>query len=297
MKSMMIVAAAALLLTPGASLAQKAGAAPDFNRDPNYGSVSLEAGFTPDPWTKSILAGGSTPASAALSGCEGSVSTAPDLQLDYDAGSLDLTIRAVASEDTTLLVNTPGGQWLCDDDSGGGLNPRVLISGPESGRYDIWVGTYGDEMVQSTLEISELGDTGTGGGGGEVDISLTPNYGTETLSAGFTPDPWTKSIMAGGSIAASTAKSGCEGSVSAAPDIQIFYEAGDADLTFRVSASDDTTLLVNTPNGRFYCDDDGAGGLDPKIVITNPQSGRYDIWVGTYSSEMVQSTLQVTELD
>ena len=296
MKSIVVAAAAALLLTPGASLAQKAGAAPDINRAPNYGSVSLDAGFTPDPWTKSILAGGSVPASTARSGCEGSVSAAPDLQLNYDAGSLDLTIRAIASEDTTLLVNTPSGQWYCDDDSGGDLNPRVLVSDPQSGRYDIWVGTYGDEMVQSTLEISELGDAEVAGGGA-VDISLTPNYGTANLDAGFTPDPWTKSILAGGSVAASTAKAGCQGAVSAAPDMQIFYSAGDADLTFRVEASDDTTLLINTPNGRFYCDDDSGGGVNPQVVITNPQDGRYDVWVGTYGDEMVQSTLQVTELD
>jgi len=295
MKSIAIAAAAAVFLTPGVSLAQKAGAAPDINRAPNYGSVSLDAGFTPDPWTRSIMAGGSVPASTARSGCEGSVSVAPDLQLNYDAGSANLTIRAIASEDTTLLINTPGDQWICDDDGGGDLNPQVVISEPESGRYDIWVGTYNDDMVQSTLEISELGSSG--GDGGAVDISLTPNYGTVELNAGFTPDPWTKSILAGGSVAASTAKAGCQGSVSAAPDMQVFYSAGDADLTFRVEASDDTTLLINTPNGRFYCDDDSGGGVNPRVVITNPQDGRYDVWVGTYGDEMVQSTLQVTELD
>jgi len=69
MKSIAIVAAAAVLLAPGASLAQKSGGRPDFSRAPNYGSVNLTAGFTPDPWTKSILAGGSTAASAARSGC------------------------------------------------------------------------------------------------------------------------------------------------------------------------------------------------------------------------------------
>jgi hypothetical protein len=56
---------AALLLAPTSSLAQKSGAKPDFTLEPNYGSVRLETGFTPDPWTKSILAGGSIPASAA----------------------------------------------------------------------------------------------------------------------------------------------------------------------------------------------------------------------------------------
>ena len=65
MKSIAVIAAASVLLAPGVSLAQKSGAKPDFTLDPNYGSVRLETGFTPDPWTKSILAGGSIAASAA----------------------------------------------------------------------------------------------------------------------------------------------------------------------------------------------------------------------------------------
>jgi hypothetical protein len=54
------------------------------------------------------------------------------------------------------LINTPNGRWYCDDDSGGSLNPKVQITNPQSGRYDVWVGTYGDDMVQSTLKVSEL---------------------------------------------------------------------------------------------------------------------------------------------
>jgi len=296
MKIIAVAASAMLVLAPTASLAQKTGSRPDFNLEPNYGTVNLDTGFTPDPWTKSILAGGSVPASAARSGCEGKVSAAPDLQLTFEAGDLDLTIKATASEDTTLLVNTPGGQWLCDDDSGGELNPMVTISDPASGRYDIWVGTYNDSMVQSTLEISELGGSSSTGGG-EPDINLEPNYGSVNLRSGFTPDPHEKAILAGGSIPASAAKSGCEGKVSAAADYQVFFEPGDMDLTFLVEASEDTTLLINTPNGRWYCDDDSGGGLNPKVLITNPQSGRYDVWVGTYGDDMVQSTLKVSELD
>lgn len=295
-KTIALTAMAAIAFAPGVSFAQKNGARPDFTLDPNYGEVSLEAGFTPDPWTKSILAGGSVPASSARSGCEGSVSAAPDLQLQYEAGEFDLTVRALASEDTTLLVNTPSGQWLCDDDSGGDLNPKVLISDPQSGRYDIWLGTYGNDMVQSTLEISELGDSGSSGGEAP-DPGLDPNFGSVNLDTGFTPDPHEKSILAGGSIAASVAKAGCEGKVSAAADYQVFFEAGSMDLTFLVEASEDTTLLINAPNGRWYCDDDSGGGVNPKVLITNPQSGRYDVWVGTYGDDMVQSTLKVSELD
>ncbi|MBA4808787.1 hypothetical protein [Brevundimonas sp.] len=296
MKIIAVAASAALLLAPTTSLAQKNGAKPDFTLEPNYGSVRLETGFTPDPWTKSILAGGSIPASAARSGCEGSVSAAPDLQLDFEAGTLDLTIKAMASEDTTLLVKTPGGQWLCDDDSGGGLNPMVTISAPSDGRYDIWVGTYNDDMVQSTLQISELGGSDSSDAGAP-NTDLEPNFGSVRLRSGFTPDPHVKSILAGGSIPASSAKSGCEGKVSAAADYQVFFEPGSMDLTFLVEASEDTTLLINTPNGRWYCDDDSGGGVNPKVLITNPQSGRYDVWVGTYGDDMVQSTLKVSELE
>jgi len=79
MKRIAAAAVAALMFTPGVALAQKSGSRPDFTLSPNYGEVELESGFTPDPWTKSILAGGSVAASAARSGCEGSVSAAPDL--------------------------------------------------------------------------------------------------------------------------------------------------------------------------------------------------------------------------
>ena len=93
MRSIAIVTAAALLLTPSVSFAQKSAVrnGPDFTLDPNYGSTRLSSGFTPDPFTKSIRAGGSTQASRVRSDCEGAVSSAPDFQLFYEAGSLDLT--------------------------------------------------------------------------------------------------------------------------------------------------------------------------------------------------------------
>lgn len=155
-RTIIISAAVAALLAPAAALAQKTPSAPDFELEPNYGSVNLTSGFTPDPHEQSILAGGSVPASGAKPGCEGLVSAAPDYQLFYEAGDLDLTFMVEADDDTTLLINTPNGRWYCDDDSGGGLNPKVQITNPQDGRYDIWVGTYGEDMVQSTLKISEL---------------------------------------------------------------------------------------------------------------------------------------------
>ena len=48
MKTIAIVTAAAMLLTPGVSLAQKSGGRPDASLEPNYGTVNLRTGFTPD---------------------------------------------------------------------------------------------------------------------------------------------------------------------------------------------------------------------------------------------------------
>jgi hypothetical protein len=54
---------------------------------------------------------------------------------------------------------------------------------------------------------------------------------------------------------------------------------------------------VQAPDGRFYCDDDSGAGLNPIVTIGNPISGRYTVWVGSYTSGVyAQSTLSISEL-
>ena len=43
----------------------------------------------------------------------------------------------------------------------------------------------------------------------------------------------------------------------------------------------DTTLVVNGPNGEWYCDDDSGEDINP-LVTLGSNAGRYEIWVGTY---------------
>ena len=148
------------LLFASLSLAFIAGpaAAQDLNGRPNYGEVSLESGFTPDPRVVALRAGGSQAASGFRSDCRGFVTSAPDVRLHYDAGSLPLIISVAAAADTTLVVNAPDGSWHCDDDGGvTGLNPSVRFNNPGGGRYEIWVGTYRAGVTQEAqLHISEV---------------------------------------------------------------------------------------------------------------------------------------------
>lgn len=271
-----------------------------------YGEVVLSAGFRPDPHRISLTAGGNIAASGVSSSCTGSIAEAPDYQVTYNAGSLPLVIRTEASSDTTLVVNGPDGNWYCDDDSGDGTNPLMSIPNPQSGVYDVFIGAYGGNGAAAQLYMTELNSNayGDGGGGnnsnyaGAVDPFAAANYGTLTLRAGFTPDPQVVSMRAGGSVAATNVADNCRGFVSRSPDLELSYAAGSLPLILSVDSSVDTTLVVNGPDGRWYCDDDGGNaGTNPALQFNNPLSGTYDIWVGTYTSGMSQpASLNVSEL-
>lgn len=125
--------------------------------------------------------------------------------------------------------------------------------------------------------------------------SLTANFGEINLSAGFTPDPYRVQITAGGSIDGGRLPGSCVGKISNAPDFEVTYSAGGLPLVFRTLSSVDTTLIINGPNGQWYCDDDSFGDGDAQVRFNNPQSGTYDIWVGTYGDSPAAATLLITE--
>jgi hypothetical protein len=288
-----LAAVAALLMTASAAQAQ------DLSATATYGEVRLSSGFTPDPHTVNLTAGGTIDVSSSISSsCQGSIARAPDYEVTYDAGSLPLYFYVHASSDTTLVINAPDAQWYCDDDSNGGVNPQVTFNNPRSGTYDIWVGTYGGGTNSATLFVTELsGSEGSGeGGSGRPDASLRAAFGEVYLSSGFTPDPHRVSLTAGGSLAASNVSSSCEGRIAEAPDYQITYEAGSLPLAIRTESSDDTTLVVNGPDGEWYCDDDSGGGTNAQVYFAKPASGVYDIWVGVYSGSPSRAQLVVTEV-
>ncbi len=125
----------------------------------NFGRSAIEGGFMPDPFTTSIVSGGDIDASHAglASGCRGYVTRQPDYILDYRDAASFVRFYAMGDGDTTLVINDGAGNWHCNDDSFGGLNPSVDIQNPPSGQYDIWVGSYrASQNLRSTLHVTEL---------------------------------------------------------------------------------------------------------------------------------------------
>lgn len=127
--------------------------------EPYFETLRLSAGFTGDPREIRIgAAGGFADTSGLPRECRSaSIGTRPDVRLIYNAGTVfPLNIYAYSrTDDLFLVVQLPNGQFRCNDDYSG-LNPAVLISNPQSGIYNIWLGVFGSELGAGTLAISEL---------------------------------------------------------------------------------------------------------------------------------------------
>lgn len=133
------------------------------------------------------------------------------------------------------------------------------------------------------------------------------------VRTGFTPDPMKFRLSAGGGrdpidVSSLNLRDSADNSVcgrafiTPRPDFRFTFAAGDRFplLRFYVITRNgaDATLLVNTPDARWRCNDDSYGGRMPTIDFRNPQPGRYDVWVGTYEgSRRNPATFHVTELD
>jgi hypothetical protein len=255
------------------------------------GSTSLSAGFQPDPVTVNVTAGGPVAGASADASCSGLMTSAPTYRLQYTNASNASLLRVYAEsvDDLTLVINAPDGNWHCNDDTFG-LNPAVDFQNPLTGQYDIWVGTFGGSSTQATLGITELQNVpgnaslpSTPGAGGVLDYTLTPNYGSTTLRAGFRPDPFSLALVSGGAVSVNYLGGGCTGYASSAPDFSLNLDGAAQFLRFYVQSADDTTLVINTPDGAWQCNDDTFAS-NPAVDLTNAVAGRYDIWVGSFNS-------------
>ncbi len=274
----------------------------------NFGTVDLSAGFTPDPHVVSMTSGGDMDVRDMNLGvgCVGYATGQPDLILNV-AGDVDfLRFYNEGDGDTGLIINTPSGDWECDDDSHTGANPMVTFENARAGHYDVWVSSYSsDDNIRGSLYITELRSNPRDGDGGSSNARLAPggsssNYGSITLSPGFSPDPHNVSMTSGGSLNVNTMGlgSGCVGYATETPDFQVHLTGSATRLRFYVTGNGDTGLVVNGPAGEWHCNDDSYGGTNPTVTVGGALQGLYDVWVTSYGSDdRLTSTLHITELE
>lgn len=124
-----------------------------------------------------------------------------------------------------------------------------------------------------------------------------PRYGWHVLAPGFKPAPYTQDALSGGDIDVKSLGLGdnCLGFAARDPDFVIELRDAFSRITFLIASAQDTTLIVNTPNGSWSCDDD-TNGLNPALVYYNPQPGAYRLWIGSYAEDAFdESALYISE--
>lgn len=124
-----------------------------------------------------------------------------------------------------------------------------------------------------------------------------PRYGSHSLAPGFTPVPARYDALSGGDIDVKSLRLGdnCLGYAASDPDFLIELTGDFNRITFLVASEEDSTLIINLPNGSWACNDD-TNGLNPALVFHNAPPGSYRIWIGSYAPEAYdESMLYISE--
>lgn len=133
--------------------------------------------------------------------------------------------------------------------------------------------------------------------------------GDLTLAPFFSPDPQTLEYIAGGPVdAAETyglddAGELCAGFVALTPDHVLTLEPGDTGMgsfgylrVFVTSDADTTLVIERVGTDEVLCNDD-TFGTDPQIEVDDWPFGEYNIYVGTFSPDELESyTIAFSEL-
>ncbi|MFO7631935.1 MAG: hypothetical protein R6W76_05300 [Caldilinea sp.] len=288
-------------------------------------TINPAASLPLDPFLVTVQGGGPIPASTLSRACHGYISSNPTTAITYQGEDELLRFFFFSDSDTTLVVQTPDGAYLCNDDTSPLLlDPTVAILNPAQGVYTVWVGKIDERgLTPGFLAITTREGVTAGSlalrdlvkreplpavlplrerlasAAERIKIVLAGAIPADALAAGDTPI--VREITADGELPAPELNTGdvlCAGMVSLIPTYAFDWSGETAQLRLFVEADQDTTLLVRTPDAAFLCADDADGGsnLNPLVTIAEPAEGRYLVWVGRVNLDTpVAGQLTITE--
>jgi S1-C subfamily serine protease len=135
-------------------------------------------------------------------------------------------------------------------------------------------------------------------GSEQLDVTLPPEFASASLAGADVAAGHRVSMVSGGPVDVSYLGPECVGYAAVAPDHRFTLGESVDELYVLFSANepaDDTTIVVNLPDGSWLCNDDFGGGLDPGVQLPNAPAGQYDVWVGSYyQDDFVHGVLAVS---
>ena len=110
-------------------------------------TLDLAAGFPLDPTFMSLNGGGEVDASLLSPDCKGFINRNPVATVNWTGAAEMLRAFFYSDSDSTLVVLTPDGKLVCNDNANEQLLDPVLdIKNPVPGKYRIWVGSAADRQ-------------------------------------------------------------------------------------------------------------------------------------------------------
>lgn len=120
-----------------------------------------------------------------------------------------------------------------------------------------------------------------------------PIYGSFSITIGDYAPGQLRGV-AGGPVSLGTVDSSCRGTASVQPSHVLLASGPVSALRIAVSSGQDSTLMVQLPDGRTLCNDD-SNGLDA-MIETNTMPGPVYVWVGSYGGGTFPYSLTVTQI-
>jgi hypothetical protein len=300
-----IVAVSLAIVVTAEGVATAAQQAPP----PAFVTINPEAGLPLDPFVISLQAGGPVDAATVAKECNGFVTKNPALTIDYKGKSEILKVFFYSDGDPVLLIQSPDGKYVCNDNTNAALrDPTLTLSKPAQGRYNVWLGSARPrDLIPGFLVFSGKGDVSAGGlmlqnlvkrpaqpevlpmsnrltaAATRAAEALASIKTAEKLAAGG--GPLTAQVTATGDLPAPEVATGdglCGGLISAAPNFAFEWTGQAKALGVMFEGDGDGTVIVRTPAGTFVCADDADGNanLNPLAIVAAPTAGRYLVWVG-----------------
>ncbi len=272
-------------------------------------TLDLAAGFPLDPTFMSVNAGGAVPASLLGAECSGFVNEVPVVTVNWSGQADFVEVFFVSNDDPTLVVLTPDGQVLCNDDAGDHLlDPVVEINNPVEGAYRIWTGSYREgHLLPGILVLTTKPEVnlGTFNLSSFIQRAQMPEVVPEPeriadqaalietleMALADSPDladadlPTEVEVVADGIVPLfqlPLEAQGCAGLVTGAPSYTFNWVGEAQDMRIMFEGDGDASLLVIGPDRAVACSDDSADGSNqnPVIDISGPMDGLHAVYVG-----------------
>jgi len=190
--------------------------------------------------------------------------------------------------DTLILVRTPAGDLVEDDDGAWQTNSILELTLPESGRYDIFATSFaGSETGEFAIQVLSPQDARDYVAGMDPwGYEESEEFASEEIEEVFLEDTITgvTGLVVGAASEGSISETS---SVYRGSYVEVFEVtlASSIDLEISLTSdSFDTLLIVTEPAGSELDDDDGGSGTNSRLRIPAAAPGTYRIYARAWDA-------------